>query len=417
MFDTMRIRLTHGCLAAAIVFTGAVCACLRGADSASRTGPARFLYVWAGSGNDTTKGVDVITVLDANPSSPKYGGVVAALTVDTAGKMPHHTEFSLPDKLPFFANDYSGDKSFLLDYTNPTSPRLAGEVARVPGGRKIHSFVRLPNGHVLASVQFGDAKVAGNPGMLAEFDENGRLVQAGSARDSAFPGAHIRTYAIATLPDIDRVVTTSSPMNMESTAHVVQVWRLSDLKLLKTLPTPQLAGDSSHMYPFEVRTLADGRSALVNSYYCGFFLLTDLSDDAKIERVFSMPLPKNVGCSVPVTIGKFIVMPVAYAHRFAILDISDPRHPREVASLATDTTFFPHWISADPGSDRLVFTDQGDGPPMVMVAHFDGTTGRLTLDEHFRDRGSSKPGVSYHRDRWPNGFSGMLMPHGALFVP
>ncbi len=392
-------------------------ACSSTGTSTNQARPARYLYVWAGSGNDTTPGVDVMTVLDASPSSPTYGKVLAALTVDSAGRMPHHTEFSLPEKGPFFANDYSGNKSFLLDYSDPTVPRLAGRVSSVPGGRKLHSFARLATGHVLATVQFGDSSGAGTPGMLAEFDQSGKLIQSGSARDPAFPGARIRTYALAVLTAIDRVVTTSSPMDTEQTTHVVQVWRLSDLKLLKTLPTPEIAGDSAHKYPFEVRALPDGRSALINSYYCGFFRLSDIDREPRLERVLALPLPRNTGCSVPVMVGKFMVMPIAYAHRYATIDISDPAHPTEVGSFSTDTTFFPHWAAADPGSDRLVFTDQGDGPPKVVVAHFDRATGRLTWDERFRDAGSPIPGVSYHRARWPNGLTGMLMPHGALFVP
>jgi hypothetical protein len=384
---------------------------------ASRKAPSRYLYVWAGSGHDTTPGVDVVTVLDANPSSPRYGSVLAAVTVDSAGRMPHHTEFQLPKKGAFFANDFSANKSFLIDYSNPTAPRLSGRVAAVPGGFKMHSFARLSNGHVLATVQFGDSSLAGRPGMLAEFDELGNLVKTGSAQDAAFPGARIRTYALALLPAIDRVVTTSSPMDTEQTAHVAQAWRLSDLKLLKTLPMPDNGKDSSHMYPFEVRTLPDGRTALINSYNCGFFRLTGIDAEPKVERVLTLPLPRNVGCSVPVMAGRFMVMPIAYAHRYATIDLSDPAHIREVASFPTESNFFPHWAAADPGSDRLVFTDQGDGRPRVALAHFNRSTGRLTWDERFRDPGSRTPGVSYHRASWPNGLKGMLMPHGALFVP
>ena len=130
-----------------------------------------------------------------------------------------------------------------------------------------------------------------------------------------------------------------------------------------------------------------------------------------------MPEPRNFGCSVPVLLGHYMVMPIAYAHRYATLDLSDPAHPKEIASFPTDSTFFPHWASADPGSDRLVFTDQGDGKPMVKLAHFDRSTGMLTWDERFRDVGATSPGVSFHRANWPNGVTGMAMPHGALFVP
>jgi hypothetical protein len=378
--------------------------------------PARYLYVWAGTGNDSTKGLDMMTVLDANPSSATYGTVLSALTVDSSGRMPHHTEFVLPAKGPLFANDYSGDKSFLVDFSTPASPRLSARLASVPGGRRLHSFERLPNGHVLATVQFGDSSVAGRPGGLAEFDAEGRLVRNGWSRDSAFRGAKIRTYALAVVRGVDRVVTTSAPMDTEKTAHVVQVWRLSDLALLKTLAVPEVAGDSAHKYPFEVRALDDG-TVLLNTYYCGFYRISGLGADPTIERVMTLPLPANIGCSVPVIAGRFMVMPIAYAHRFATIDISNPAQPKEVASFPTDSTFFPHWASADPGSDRLVFTDQGDGAPMVKVAHFDRTTGRLSWDEKFRDAGASAPGVSYHRARWPNGVLGMAMPHGAVFVP
>jgi len=289
-------------------------------------------------------------------------------------------------------------------------------VAAVPGGRRVHTLIRLPNGNLLATYQFGDGKLTGDPGGLAEFDPHGRLIRSSSSRDAAFAGAKIRTYGLTIVPKIDRAVTTSSPMDDERPDNVVQIWRLSDLKLLKTLKVPNVTPDSTQMNPFELRALADG-SVMMNTYHCGFFHLTDLATNPKITRVFGFHQPENFGCSVPLIAGKFWIMPIAYAHRFVTLDISNPDHPVEVASFPTDTTFFPHWIAADPNSDRVVFTDQGDGAPVVMVAHLDRSTGRLIWDESFRDAGAAKRGVSYHRATWPNGVKGMAMPHGALFVP
>ena len=197
-------------------------------------------------------------------------------------------------------------------------------------------------------------------------------------------------------------------MDSERTDDVVQVWRMSDLKLLKTLRVPEGA-DSAHRYPFEVRTLADGKTVMLNSYYCGFYLITGLESDPKIERVMRMEQPKNIGCSVPVIAGKYMVMPIAYAHRYATLDISDPAKPVEVASVQMDSTFFPHWIARDPGSDRIVVTDQGDGPPMVMLGRFDAAKGKLTWDDKVK--------LSFLNVSWPNGVKGKATPHGAVFVP
>ena len=298
--------------------------------------PSHYLYVWAGTGHDSTRGLDMVTVIDANPASRTYGAVVAALTVDSSGLMPHHTEYLLPAKSPYFANDYTADKTFLIDFSNPPKPRLAGRVPTVPGGRRVHTLIRLPSGHLLATYQFGDGKVTGDPGGLVEFDATGKLVQSGSSRDPAFPDAKIRTYGLTVLPKIDRAVTTSSPMDDERPADVVQVWRLSDLKLLKTIKLAVIP-DSTQMNPFEMRALADG-SVLMNTYHCGFYRLTDLVTNPKVTRVFGLHQPENFGCSVPLIAGKFWIMPIAYAHRYVTLDISNPAHPVEVANVPTDTS-------------------------------------------------------------------------------
>jgi len=388
-------------------------ACRGAADAKPAPGPSRYLYVWAGTGDDTTRGIDMMTVIDANPASSGYGTVRAALTLDSAGHMPHHTEFSAPPNGILAANDYSGDKSYLVDFRTPATPRLDGRLDPVPGGRRLHSFERLDNGHLLATVQFSTDSGTGHPGALAEFDEHGKLLRTAWSRDSAFPGARIRTYALAVVKSADRIVTTSSPMDNETTADVVQVWRLSDLTLLKTLSVPVTAGDSAHKYPFEVRALPDG-SVMLNTYYCGFYHVTGLGGSPSLARVLA--LPNEHGCSVPVIVGRYMIMPIAYAHRYATIDLADPDHPREVASFPTDSTFFPHWASVDPGSDRIVVTDQGDGKPMVKIMRIDRTTGRLSWDERFRDAGAATPGVSYHRASFPNGVRGMAMPHGAVFV-
>ena len=379
--------------------------------------PSHYIYVWAGTGTKTATGINSLVVIDADPSSPKYGTVLDALTADTAGSAPHHTEFELPKSGMFFANDYGADRTYLFDFSNHAKPRFVARADEVPNGHMVHSYARLPDGNTLATVQHGDMSIEGSPGGLAVFDQKGKLLRYGSSIDAAFPGAHIRTYALTTLPAIDRVVTTSSPMDDEKTADVVQVWRMSDLKLLKTLVVPAVPNDSASRYPFEVRTLADGRTVMLNTYFCGFYHITGLESDPKIERVMVMEHPKNIGCSVPVIAGKFMLMPIAYGHRYATIDISNPDHPVEVSSVAMDSTFFPHWIARDPSSNRVVVTDQGDGPPMVMIGQFDPITGKLTWDEKFKDAGASRPGLSFLNVSWPNGVKGKATPHGAVFVP
>ncbi len=379
--------------------------------------PARYLYVWAGTGMGHG-GSDFVAVVDADPASASYGRILGASPAVGGGMMPHHTEYTLPPTRPYFANDFTAGRIFLVDASAPGSARIVATIDSVPGFRRPHSFARLNDTLVLASLQFGDSTLPGNPGGIAEFDASGRLLHTASSADPAFPGARIRTYALELVPALDRFITTSSPMDSERTADVIQVWRLSDLKLLRTIAMPGIPGDSLDHYPFELRTLPDHRTVFLNTYTCGFFRITGIETEApKVEMVYSMRKPVRFGCSVPILAGKFWVMPIAYSHVIVSLDLSDLSHPVEVSTLPTDSTFFPHWIAADPGSDRLIVTEQGDGPPRIFMARLDRTSGRLSWDERFREADSTRLGVSFSRATWPNGVVGAAMPHGALFVP
>lgn len=390
-------------------------------EPASKPSPAPYLFVWAGPHMGDTVGggtSNFMAVLDADPASAAYGQVLTSQEAGVAGMMAHHMELTLPTGQPVFADDYLAGRIVLVDVADPMHPRVVRQIDSVPGYRRPHSFARLPNGHVLATLQFGDGTLPGDPGGLAEFDTAGTLLQTGSSANSAFTDPPIRTYGLDLFPSIDRVVTTSSPMEMVRTANVIQVWRLSDLRLLQTIVVPPLAGDSVDSYPFEIRALPDGKTALFNTYYCGFYLVTGLdSATPQLTLVHSMREPRRVGCSVPTIVGRYWVMPVAYDHSVISLDIADPAHPVEVSVLRADSTFLPHWSSADPGSDRIVITGQDDGEPRVLIARLDPATGQLSWDEGFRDAGSARLGVSFDRPTWPHGSVDHAMPHGALFGP
>jgi hypothetical protein len=361
---------------------------------------------------------DFVAVLDADPAGGTYGKVLASTDAGSPGAMAHHVENRLPVGRALFASDYTTGKVFLIDLAVPLAPRIVRRIDSIPGFRHPHSFVRLANGNVLASLQFGNGSLPGDPGGIAEFDPMGQIVRTVSSADTAFPGARIRTYAIEVLPAIDRVLTTSSPMDSENTTDVIQLWRLSDLHLLKTVAVPAVPGDSIQHYPFEVRALPGGGTALMNTYNCGFYLLTDLeTEQPKLSLVHELKEQPRFGCSVPVISGHFWVMPVAYAHSVVVLDIADPSNPVEVSVLRTDSTFNPHWSALDPASDRVVITGQGDGEPRVLIARLDRATGQLSWDARFHDPDSSRPGISFRRETWPHGRIANAMPHGALFGP
>lgn len=396
--------------------------------AAAPAAPAKYLYVFAGFGDhshglaghaaDSTVPGDFLAVIDVDSSSPRYAQIVAHMTTGASAGMPHHTEMIMPDGgYPFVANAYMANRSYLIDVSSPTAPTVAGRVDSVSGYELAHSFARLPNGDVIGTLQYSTTGEAGRPGAIARFARDGKLLKVGSAADPAFPGGNMRTYSLDVSPVADRVLTTSVAMDPAETnsADVIQLWRLSDLSLLRTLPLPPTTTDSTSRYPFEVRFLPDGRSALLNTNYCGFYLASGLDTDTPaLESVLALSHPRHVGCGVPLLIGRWWIMPIASTFEFVVYDVSNPRTPRRVGALHADSSFVPHWISRDPGSDRLVFTAEGP-EPAVRLARFDTTSGALRWDERFRERAGGPLGVSFNREDWPGGVQGRTAPHGAIF--
>jgi hypothetical protein len=411
------IHLRQHVIALVVLLAALSAACSKSGDRASQ-----YLFVWAGPRSSDSSAAmsnamganDFLAVLDADGTSPTYGKTLATHEVGTPGMMAHHMELSLPVGHPVFTSDYITGQIFLVDVDNPLAPRVARRIDSVPGFRSPHSFARLQNGNVIVAMQFGNKTVAGDPGGLVEFDATGDFIRATSAADSAFRGARIRPNGIELMPAIDRIVTTSMPMDDERTADVIQVWQLSGLRLLHTLAMPIPAGDTGSVLPYDARVLADGRTAMVDTYYCRLYRVTDVaSDQPRIELVHTLEHVRREGCAVAVAAGHYWVVPVAYGRAIVSLDVSDPAHPVEVSTLRTDSTFFPHWLSVDPGSDRIVINSADDGESRVLIAHLNRATGQLSWDDRFQDAGSSRRGVSV------DGAStrGKVMAHAAVFGP
>ncbi len=405
-----RITTITALLATAVGASG--CAKPPVAPAASRS----YIFTFAGADDLKGRGSDFLAVIDADSLSPTYGLVVATAPIHAIGTMPHHMELTMPGEGQWlFASGCMSGRTFLFDLAHPLAPRLAATIDSVPGFVKPHSFWRLPDGNVLATLQYGDGRQPGNPGGLVLFSPRGQVLRSASAADPAFPAAPIRTYSLDVAPASDRVISTSSPMEDVTAAAVVQVWRLSDLTRVRTLAVPQIPGDTTSYRAFEPRFLPGDSTALVSTWTCGVYLLSALRGDApRVERLFALPRPRNDGCGVPLLVGHWWILPVGAAHEYRVYDVAEPRHPRLASVLATDTTYHPHWMAREPGSNRVVLpSDENDH--RVLVATFDSVAGVLVLDPTFRDPGQPRPGVDFARRSWPHGDFGPAMPHGAIF--
>jgi hypothetical protein len=381
--------------------------------------PSRYLFVWAmeakhpGASTLALMGADLparrrtqglgkdfLAVFDVRPGA-SFGRLVAALPVGEAA-MAHHTSYVEPPDDVLYANDWAANRTYVFDLHDPRHPRLLRQFGSVGAYGYPHSFVYLSNGHTLATFQYsGGFNHA--PGGPVEIDPQGQIVRTAAALVAGHPD--IRPYSLAVVEKLNRVVTGSGDMMGAQASHVAQVWRLSDLKLIATMPLPpqadwfnDTAADTS-----EPRMLADGRTVVVPTFHCGLYLVEDLASlHPTLKHVYDFGYRV---CEVPVVAGDFLVETMESGHAIVSLDMHDPEHPHEVSRILLPPDEYPHWLGLEPGGDRLAITGPGALATKVRFARIDRHTGELTLEPSTIDLTRS----------WPDGWQGSAIPHGAVF--
>jgi hypothetical protein len=313
------------------------------------------------------------------------------------------------DKL--FVNGFRSGRSWVIDVGDPLHPTVASEFTGAGPYTSPHSFERTPEGTVLATFQ---NRGPGNqlPGGLVELDSLGNYLRGSDATDPIDP--ELRPYSLAISPTLDRVVTTTSDMRPGNKASSIQVWRLSDLELLQTVMLPPGPKGDEHVYPAEPRFLADGRTLIVTTFNCGIYLVQGVeTDDPQIQHTYTLPR-ENEECSLPVLAGRYWVQTVDHSHSIVVFDMTDPAEPVIVDELTFDGLTEPHWISLEPGGNRIVLTGYKDMSGYVMLLRIDPATGKLSVIKGFGESGVF-PGVNMNQSDWPHGATGRAVPHGAVF--
>ena len=377
-------------------------------------GDSEYLYLWTASTDSTAP--DFLAVLDVRPDTGRYGTVVASIPVGSSGNNPHHSEHELAEDQQLFVNGFGSGKSFIFDLREGARPRLVGEFTGPEGYSHPHSFLRLPNGNVLATFQMRHDASGMGPGGLVEMTPAGAVVRSSSAVGPGVPGG-LRPYSGAIVPVLDRIVTSTTDMDERNPyrANQVQIWRLSNLELLHTITLPPGPQGDEGDYTAEPRVLGDGRTVMVSTFNCALYLLDRIEGATPSGRlVATLPRGKGTYCAIPVVSGRYWITTVPAVPAVVSLDISDPAHPREVSRLTLSPEEVPHWISLEPNTRRLAITGYGKLATRVLLASFDSATGALALDPRFRAAGTATPGLDL-AGPWPHGGTAPGSPHGAVF--
>jgi hypothetical protein len=400
-------------------------------------GAPTYLFIWAGDADG--KASDFLGVIDAAPASPRYGSIVASIPTGTSGTHPHHTELEMPANGHLLANGFRAGRTWLFDLTQPERPRVITSFGDLAGFSHPHTFIRLANGNLLTTFQYAARNGApaappahahgsaarpaaaeaeeAQTGGLVEMDERGTVIRSRSARDPAIADSRLYPYSVLPIPAIDRAVLTTTDMDSghkEATSQWVQVWRLSDLSLLKSIALPPGPRGDEHYFTGEPKLLPDGQSVYVHTFNCGLYLVRGV-DGAEPRASFVKGFP-GTDCGVPVLTSHYWLQTVPQTHALIALDIADPAHPREVSSVIFGDDEEPHWLAIDSSGRRLVLNSAGyTKGNRLFVINFDPASGTLSIDDGFRDAGSTRPGIDLTGKPWPHGFSGKPVPHGTVF--
>ena len=92
-------------------------------------------------------------MIDADPASTSYGQLITTVATDQKTMQVHHTEYTMSDSGFLFANDHVAGRTFIWDLRDPLHPKVVTSFTDMAGYSHPHSFLRLSNGHVLASFQ------------------------------------------------------------------------------------------------------------------------------------------------------------------------------------------------------------------------------------------------------------------------
>src|SRR6516162_2726800 len=375
------------------------------------TPAGHYLFAWAG--DVALKGNDFLAVIDADPASPTYGKLMTTVVVDQQTTLIHHTEYEMPASGMLFANDHYSGKTFIFDVRDPLHPKVVTSFTDMDGYMHPHSYLRLPNGNVLATFQHAHHEsrdgALGASGGLVEIDDTGKVIRSTSSADPAYPNAYLVPYSLVVLPDLDRIVVTNSSMHDDYIFSGVtyQLYRLSDLKLLKTSFFDTGNNHYGQISPEEPRRGPDG-SIYVQTLGCGIERITNVKGDQPHSQLIH-EFPGN-WCGVPTIVGHYLIQSVPVIHSLIALDIADPAKPVETSRLSLGDSYRPHWTGWDAKTQRLVVTGS---EPRLFLVKLDQATGVLSMDAAFHDA-DGKPGFNFADREWPHGWKGSGLPHGVV---
>ena len=408
-----------------------------------------YLVVWAGDAD--RKDTDFLAVVNANPSSRKYGKVLATVPVRSRGNEPQELNDGFRYDGRVFASGVLGNRVFTFDLRDPEAPKLAGVTEL--GDRRYwapRGIVSLPGGRVAVACpdrarHLGlPREVTGAPGGLVELDANGRLVREVSAGSEESRGYVIAPSGGTMAPAAKVLITTSDAHGYSVSAQgervpgiTVQLWKTANLSLKRTVVLDAGPRGEENLGPVVPRAMRRKPIVYVNTHEGGALYVSDSIgiEDPAFRLAFDFGAGSfPVGAAVTPN-DRFYVTALSGKNQVVLLDVSAPLSPRLVSSVRLDRDPDPQSKGAPRGGgpgglamasdgSRIAVADytvdvptyRRDGDHRVYMLRLDAEAGQLRVDTAFRDETTDEVGIDFNRAKWPHGATGPARPRGLLFV-
>jgi selenium-binding protein 1 len=345
----------------------------------------RYLYVWAGDMARTHP--DFLAVVNFDPLSRAYGGVIRAVPLPPPGNVgnePHHIHLS-PDGntlaagglLSLLSNE---DPIFFFDVRNPERPRFL-KSTRASLSSITDAFAPLSSGGFLVT-QMG-SNTGGTPGRVAEFDKHLNLVKEWPEE----PPPGFNPHGISLRPELNLMVTSDfvDPASTLDTfvgppqyRNTIRVWDLRRRQIVQTItvPSPGVGTMEVKLIPRDHR----GR-AYTPGLLDGLLYLVD-PINGTAHPVFDFATlfphgetPNRGGAPQLVTMtrdGSRMFIGLFESGQVVMLDTSNPEHPWPLSVVNLGRNAGTHSVELSPDERRVVVSDYFLSEDMFGKVHLEG---------------------------------------------
>ena len=344
-----------------------------------------LLYVWTSDAD--AKQPDFLTVVDADPKSPRYGKILTTVpTGSTVDNEAHHFGYTVnADRI--FAGGLISNRLFIYDVkTDPQHPKLIKtipDLGALSGYTGPHTYYAVPGGVMIAMLGSKDGT---GPGALIRLDEQGNFVSALPAPNRPDDPGYM--YDVGVKPELNRMVTSSwthphhfraNPIAPENVGDAVVVW---DWKAGTVLQVEHL-----DKMPLEVRW-QHGPAARGGFINCAgastIWYWEDKDGKVAFSRVIQLPAnstPADVRISYD---NRLLYVSLFSGNAVQQYDVADPLHPKFVSEVKLQE---PNMMKLTPDSRRLYVSNSLlsnlDGKVPFRVWLLNVGTGGMTLDDKF----------------------------------